>query len=94
METEYKALIQNHTWQLVPSPADSNIIGCCWIYKLKYKPDDTIDQYKARLIAHGFTQTPSLDYFETFSPMVKASIIRIVFAIAIYFQWPLRQLDI
>ena len=39
-------------------------------------------------------QTPGLDYFETFSPMVKASTIRIVFAIIIFFQWLLRQLDV
>ena len=39
-------------------------------------------------------QTLSLDYFETFSPMVKASTIRIVFAIIIFFQWLLRQLDV
>ena len=39
-------------------------------------------------------QTLGLDYFETFSPVMKASTIRIVFAIAISFQWPLKQLDI
>ena len=39
-------------------------------------------------------QTPGLDYFETFSPMVKASTIRIMFAIIIFFQWLLRQLDV
>ena len=39
-------------------------------------------------------QTLGLDYFETFSPVMKASTIRIVFSIAISFQWPLKQLDI
>ena len=46
------------------------------------------------LVAQGFTQILGLDYFETFSPVVKASTIRIVLAIAVSFPWPLRQLDV
>ena len=49
---------------------------------------------KARLVIQGFTQTPCLDYFETFSHVMKASTIRIVLAIAVSFQWSLRQLDV
>ncbi|WKA10803.1 hypothetical protein VitviT2T_028358 [Vitis vinifera] len=94
MEKEFSALQRNNTWHLVPPPSNGNIIGCKWVYKLKYKPDGTVDRYKARLVAQGFTQTLGLDYFETFSPIVKASTIRIILVVALSFNWSVHQLDV
>lgn len=94
METEYTTLMPNNTWQLVLTPSHANIVGCCWLYKLKYALDGTISRYKACLVAQGFNQTSSLDYFEIFSLVVKASTIHIVLAIAVSFNWPICQLDV
>ena len=94
MEKEFYALQRNNTWHLGPLPSNSNIIGCKWVYKFKYKPDGTVDRYKARLVAQGFTQTPGLDYFETFSPVIKASTICIILAVALSFNWSIHQLDV
>ena len=94
MNSEYQALLRNNTWSLVPPPSSAHIVGCRWIYKLKYRPDGSIDRHKARLVAQGFTQTPGIDYFDTFSPVVKPCIIRLILALAISFQWPVRQLDV
>jgi histone deacetylase 1/2 len=94
MDLEITALHKNHTWDLVDQPAAVNIIGCKWVYKLKHKPNRSIDRYKARLVAKGYHQTIGLDYFEMFSPVVKAATIRIILTIAISFQWEIRQLDV
>ena len=91
MEKEFTALIKNNTWHLVPTP-NNNIIDYKWVYKLKYKPNGAIDRYKSHLVAKEFNQTLGLYYFETFNPIVKASTIRIVLAIALSFQWSIRQL--
>lgn len=32
MQAEYTALTNNHTWTLVKPPANSNIIGCKWVF--------------------------------------------------------------
>ena len=54
MDDEYKALIANKTWHLLPHSQGKNIIDCKWVYRIKRKADGTIDRYKARLVAKGF----------------------------------------
>ncbi|KAL6316772.1 hypothetical protein AAG906_021072 [Vitis piasezkii] len=44
MEQEYQALLKNQTWSLVPPPSNAKIIGCKWVFKLKHKPDGSIDR--------------------------------------------------
>jgi len=46
-----------------------------WVFKIKRNSDGTIAKYKARLVAHGFTQEEGIDYNETFAPTVKFSTI-------------------
>ena len=94
MDLEITALHRNHTWDLVQQPSAVNIIGYKWVHKLKHKPDGSTERYKTRLVAIGYNQTPHLDYFETFSPVVKAAIIRIILTVALSFKWELRQLNI
>ena len=45
-------------------------------------------------MAKGFQQQNGLTKKETFSPVIKPATIRVVLALAIHFNWPLRQLDI
>ncbi|XP_022003631.1 uncharacterized mitochondrial protein AtMg00820-like [Helianthus annuus] len=94
MHDELKALHANQTWTLVPRPASTNIIGSKWIYRIKYKSNGSIDPYKARLVAQGFTQIPGLDFSHTFSPVVTSSTIRVILSLATINKWSLRQLDV
>src|SRR6185437_2583407 len=71
-----------------------NLIDCKWVYKVKRKSDGTIDRYKVRLVAKGFKQRYGIDYEDTFSPVVKASTIRIILSLAVSRGWSLRQLDV
>jgi hypothetical protein len=56
MDTEYRALLQNHTWRLVPPQPGVNVIDSKWVYKIKRNSDGSIERYKARLVAKGFRQ--------------------------------------
>jgi hypothetical protein len=94
MDAEYDALMKNNAWHLVPRDDIKNIIDSKWVYKIKKKSDSSADRYKARLLAKGFRQRYNIDYEDTFSPVVKAAIIRIVLSIAVSRGWCLRQLDV
>ena len=94
MQHEYQALLRNRTWSLVPHPPSAHIVGCRWIYKLKYLPNGSVEKHKDRVVAQGFTQTPGVDYFDTFNPVVKPYTIRLILDLVVSFQWLIRQLDV
>jgi Reverse transcriptase (RNA-dependent DNA polymerase) len=92
---EMLALHHNQTWTLVPLPSPNhNIIGCKWVYKLKRKPDGSIDRYKAQFVAKGYNQEERVDYFDTFSLVVRPTTIRLVLSIAVTSDWSIKQLDV
>nr|GEY00820.1 hypothetical protein [Tanacetum cinerariifolium] len=90
---EYKALIDNETWVLVPRPSNVNIVRSMWLYKHKYIADGSLSRYKARLVANSRSQQQGIDCDETFSPVVKPSIIRIVISLAVSREWPIHHID-
>ena len=61
MNAKIVALVSNNTWTLTPLPSNKKAIGCKWVYRVKYKADGSLERYKARLIAKGFTQQKGLD---------------------------------
>ena len=61
MQSEYHALVQNNTWTLTSLPAGANLVGCKWVFKLKYNSDGSLQRYKARLVAKGFQQSEGCD---------------------------------
>lgn len=61
---------------------------------MKYNADGTINRFKARLVANGFTQSYGVDYEETFAPVAKLNSIRVLLSLAANLDWPLHQLDI
>ena len=50
--------------------------------------------YKVRLVAKGFTQTYRINYQETFGPIAKLNIVRVLPSLAANLDWWLQQLDI
>ncbi|XP_021985197.1 uncharacterized mitochondrial protein AtMg00820-like [Helianthus annuus] len=90
MQAELTALQRNHTWNLVPRPSSTTVVGSKWVFRIKYHSDGYLDRHKAQLVAQGFTQIPGLDFNHTFSPVVKASTIRIVLSLAVTNGWTLR----
>ncbi|KAI9200598.1 hypothetical protein LWI28_010300 [Acer negundo] len=94
MVEEMKALQKNSTWEMVELPLNKKTVGCKWAFTVKYKSDGTIDRYKARLITKGYTQTYWIDYQETFAPVAKMNIVRVILSLAVNLDWSLRQFDV
>lgn len=94
MQKELKALAANNTWTIVPKPEGVTPIGCKWVYKVKGKADGSLERYQARLVAKGYTQTEGIDYFDTFSPVVKMAIVRLLLSLASIKKWHIHQLDV
>ncbi|XP_065846872.1 uncharacterized protein [Euphorbia lathyris] len=94
MQHEYNALIENGTWELVPSDEGKNVIGNRWVFCVKLNPDGSVSRYKARLVAKGFHQRPGLEFEQTYSPVIKPTTIRLLLSIAVSNYWFITQLDV
>lgn len=94
MSEEFDSLKENKSWELVRLPDGRQAIQCKWVFKTKYLPNGKVDKFKARLVAKGYTQKAGVDYSETFSPVVKFEIVRIVMAITAVDDLEIVQFDI
>lgn len=65
-----------------------------WVFKVKYNSDNTLQRFRARLVARGFTQAPGSDYFETFSPVFGYTSLRTILAHAAANDMQLDQWDL
>ena len=93
MDREMNTLNDAGTWETVPRPADRNIVGSKWVFRIKRKSDGDVDKYKARLVARGFTQIYGTDYFETYSPVAKLTSFRTILALAAREDWDIDCFD-
>ena len=94
MKEELNALHKTRTWDVVDLPSGKSSIGCKWVYKIKTRSNDTVDRFKACLVARGFTQEYEIDYEEIFAPVARLSSVRTLIAVSAARKWPLFQMDV
>nr|GEU64232.1 hypothetical protein [Tanacetum cinerariifolium] len=94
MNAKMQSMKDNQVWSLVDLPPNCKTVGSKWLFKKKTDMDGNIHTYKARLVAKGFTQTYEVDYEETFSPVADIKAIRILIAIAVYYDYEIWQMDV
>nr|GFD13824.1 putative retrotransposon Ty1-copia subclass protein [Tanacetum cinerariifolium] len=78
MNVEMQSMKDNEVWVLVEIPPNGKTVGSKWLFKKKTDMNGNVHIYKARIVAKGFTQTPGIDYEETFSPVADIRAIRIL----------------
>ncbi|GJR07021.1 retrotransposon protein, putative, ty1-copia subclass [Tanacetum coccineum] len=94
MNVEMQSMKDNEVWDLVDLPPNGKTVGSKWLFKKKTDMDGAVHTFKARLVAKGFTQTYGVDYEETFSPVADIRAIRILIAIAAYYDYEIWQMDV
>ena len=53
------------------------------------KYHDSVERYKAHLMAKGYTQTYGNDYAKMFSPVTKIAFVRLLISLVVNLDWPL-----
>lgn len=94
MKNEIESLYENNVFHLVPENPDIKAVTSKWVFKLKRKPDGSVDKYKARLVARGFTQEQGINFQETFAPTLRIETIRYLLNYALDFDLEVHHMDV
>nr|GEV56667.1 hypothetical protein [Tanacetum cinerariifolium] len=94
MNVKMQSMKDNEVCVLAELPPNGKTIGSKWIFKKKTDMDRVVHTYKARLVEKGYTQSPGIDYEETFSSDADIRAIRILKAIAAYYDYEIWQMDV
>jgi hypothetical protein len=55
MTEEYQSIIKNNVWEIVPRPKIKDVVSSKWLFKIKHVADGSIEEYKERFVARGFS---------------------------------------
>lgn len=91
---EVRAHLENGTWKVVRLPQGKRAIGSRWVFKIKRTSDGSIERYKGRIVAKGYSQREGIDYTETFAPTARFGALRTVIALAAIEDMELESVDI
>ena len=79
---------------IVQTPEIVKLVGYKWVFIRKYNEKNEIMRYKMWLIAQGFPQKPTINYEETYSPMMDATIFRYLICLTIIKWLDLHFIDV
>ena len=94
MVEESKSIMNNDVWDILPKLKNKSVVSLKWIYKIKHDVDGSIEKYKARFVARGFSQEEGIDYEETFAPVARYTSIRTIMELASMMKWDLHQMNV
>jgi hypothetical protein len=94
MHEELNNLKRNQVWELVERPRDHNVIGIKWVFRNKQDQDGIVIRNKARLVVQGYSQMEGIDFGETYAPIARLEVIKILLAYACAHNIKLYQMDV
>jgi Reverse transcriptase (RNA-dependent DNA polymerase) len=92
MKTEMGTIAKMETWKSEELPADRETIGNKWVFLQKQDKNGNIVQFKARLVAQGFSQKPGTDYSNdgTFAPVMWFETLQTLLALRAVNNWKIQ----
>jgi hypothetical protein len=94
MTKEHESIMKNDVWEIVPRPKEKLVVTSIWVYNIKHATDGSVEKYKSRFIARGFSQKEGEDYDKTFSPVARYTSIRAIMSLAASMGWSLHKMDV
>ncbi|GJX00584.1 retrovirus-related pol polyprotein from transposon TNT 1-94 [Tanacetum coccineum] len=82
MQEELNQFVANDVWDSVPLPMSQSVIGTKWVFRNKLDENGIVCRNKARLMAQRYNQQEGIDSDETYAPVARLELIRILLAIA------------
>ncbi|CAI7865520.1 unnamed protein product [Closterium sp. NIES-53] len=92
MDVEMASWKSTSTYVDAVPPSRANIVDGMWIFRVK-RPPGSLPAFKARYVARGFSQRQGVDYFQTFSPTLKMTTLKVLLHIAAQRDYELHSLD-
>ena len=93
MKEEMKSLVENETFTLEVLPEGKEAVGGRWVYTTKEGQGGS-KTFKARFVAKGYSQSPGIDYKETFAPTANMTSMRVLMQLAAQYDLTLHQMDV
>ena len=86
MQEEIDTLVRFNTFDVTPKAEalrHGRLVKSKWVFKVKRDADGSVQRFKCRLVAKGFSQMPGTDYLETYSPVFSYGSFRTILALAV-----------
>lgn len=93
IKEELQCFKDNDAWELSDAPKDGRVVQCKWVLRKKYDSENKV-RFRARLVAKGFSQVEGVDFTETFSPVVRHTTLRLLFALSVQLNLNTTHLDV
>lgn len=94
MAKEYKSIMKNDVWDIVLKPKEKFVVTSKCLFKIKHGVDGSIEKYKARFVARGFSQKGEEDYDDIFAPVTQYTTIHSIVSLTTSQRWTLHQTDV
>lgn len=90
MAKEYESIIKNDVCDVVLRPKGKFVVTSKWLYKIKHGVDGSIEKYKARFVARGYSQKEGENYDEIFAHVARYTTIHFIIALVASQGWTLH----
>jgi hypothetical protein len=94
MQEELEALFRNGVFTETHLPKGRRALPTMWVFKVKRKPDGSVERFKARLVVKGFMQREGIDYQEVYAPTARTDTFRVLMAVAAELDLEVHHVDV